>query len=67
MLARENLLEAIELEKTYRQWELSKYSTEELKQELKAREADNLYERKEDLDVTDGRIYDTKNEKYIED
>jgi hypothetical protein len=55
-----------------RKWELTKYTDDEIIEEYRRRlvayeikNLNDLYARKEDLDVTDGRIYDTKEERYV--
>lgn len=66
--ARTNLLDAIEQEKASRDWELSKYTTDELKEELASRTIEqNLYARKDTIDyeMEDGKaiVFDTEDPK----
>ncbi len=63
------LLDEVQIEKARRAWELSKYSTNELKDEIASREAVvdevNHFEHKEELDVTDGVVYCNKCERNL--
>ena len=64
--ARDKLKDAIEQEKARKDWELSKYTTDELKEELASRAIEqNLYARKDTIDyeLEDGKeiVFDTEN------
>jgi len=66
-IARDKLMDAVAQEKASREWELSKYTTDELKEELESRLLEqNLYARKDtiDFDCEHGNCvaFDTENE-----
>lgn len=63
------LLEAVEIEQARTLWELGKVPTWVLQAELAARATEpdyqDLYARKDELDITEGVIYDTADGKFV--